>query len=99
LIILSACSTAASDGSLGAESMSGLASAFFYAGADTLLASHWAVESAEAPRITVGMVRRMRSGLEPAKALQGSLTDILDHPRFPMERHPALWGPFVLVGG
>lgn len=39
-VILSACNTAAGD-ARGAESLSGLARAFFYAGARSLLVSHW----------------------------------------------------------
>ena len=42
-VILSACNTAAA-GSANAESLSGLARAFFSAGARSLLVSHWAVE-------------------------------------------------------
>ena len=42
-VILSACNTAAG-GAEGAEALSGLARAFFYAGARSLLVSHWAVE-------------------------------------------------------
>ena len=44
-VILSACNTAAADGTPGAEGLSGLAKAFFYAGARSLLVSHWAVSS------------------------------------------------------
>jgi CHAT domain-containing protein len=43
-VILSACNTAAGD-KVGSEALSGLARAFFYAGARTVLASHWAVDS------------------------------------------------------
>ena len=42
-VVLSACNTAGPDGTLGGESLSGLARAFFYAGARALLVSHWAV--------------------------------------------------------
>jgi CHAT domain-containing protein len=41
-VVLSACNTAAGDGQ-GAEALSGLARAFFYAGARALLVSHWPV--------------------------------------------------------
>jgi CHAT domain-containing protein len=41
-VVLSACDTAASDG-VGAEALSGLARAFFYAGARSLVVSHWDV--------------------------------------------------------
>ena len=43
-VILSACNTAAGD-KPGATGLSGLAKAFFYAGARALLVSHWPVES------------------------------------------------------
>jgi len=55
LVILSACNTASSDGSPGAEGLSGLAKAFFYAGSQTLLVSHWEVPSEGAKRLTAGM--------------------------------------------
>ncbi len=42
-VVLSACNTIAGD-KPGAEALSGLARAFFYAGARALLVSHWAVE-------------------------------------------------------
>ena len=45
LVILSACNTAAGDDSEGAEGLSGLAKAFFYAGSRALLVSHWPVVS------------------------------------------------------
>jgi CHAT domain-containing protein len=43
-VILSACNTAAGEAK-DAEVLSGLARAFFYAGARSLLVSHWAVNS------------------------------------------------------
>jgi CHAT domain-containing protein/tetratricopeptide (TPR) repeat protein len=51
-VILSACNTAAGD-TPGAEGLSGLARAFFYAGARTLLVSHWPVRSDAAEELTV----------------------------------------------
>ena len=48
---LSACNTIAGD-KPGAEALSGLARAFFYAGARALLVSHWAVESNAATLLT-----------------------------------------------
>ncbi len=43
-VILSACNTAAGD-TVGGDAFSGLARAFFYAGARALLVSHWYVNS------------------------------------------------------
>jgi CHAT domain-containing protein/tetratricopeptide (TPR) repeat protein len=50
-VVLFACNTAAGD-KPGAEALSGLARAFFYAGAHALLVSHWAVDSDAAARLT-----------------------------------------------
>jgi hypothetical protein len=44
-VVLSACNTAAGDGTSDAGGLSGLAKAFFYAGARSLLVSHWEVPS------------------------------------------------------
>ena len=46
--MLSVCNTIAGD-KRGAEALSGLARAFFYAGARALLVSHWAVDVRFAP--------------------------------------------------
>ena len=50
-VVLSACNTIAGD-KPGAEALSGLARAFLYAGARSLLVSHWAVDSKAATRLT-----------------------------------------------
>src|SRR6202035_2242498 len=50
-VVLSACNTASGE-KPGAEALSGLARAFFYAGAHALLVSHWAVDSDAAARLT-----------------------------------------------
>ena len=50
-VILSACNTAAG-GANGAEALSGLARAFFYAGARALLVSHWSVDSAATVKLS-----------------------------------------------
>ena len=56
-VVLSACNTAAGDGA-GAEAMSGLGRAFFYAGARAMLASNWPVETTSARALTTGLFRR-----------------------------------------
>jgi hypothetical protein len=60
-VILSACNTAAPDGTPGAQGLSGLAKAFFYAGSRALLVSHWAVYSNAAVKLTTARSRRWRS--------------------------------------
>ena len=50
-VVLSACNTASGDGA-GAEAVSGLGRAFFYAGARALLVSNWPVETRSARLLT-----------------------------------------------
>jgi CHAT domain len=50
-VLLSACNTIAGD-SPGAEALSGLARAFFYAGATAPLVTHWAVTSEAVTQLT-----------------------------------------------
>ena len=49
-VVLSACNTASSDG-VGAEALSGLARAFLYAGARSLVVSHWDVDDTATARL------------------------------------------------
>ena len=51
-VVLSACNTMAGNRP-GAEALSGLARAFFYAGARALLVTHWPVASAQSAQFTV----------------------------------------------
>src|SRR5262249_43805289 len=59
-VILSACNTAAGNAG-GAEALSGLARAFFYAGSRALLVSHWAVASDPTVKLITGAVKKMAS--------------------------------------
>ncbi len=66
-VVLSACNTIAGD-KPGAEALSGLARAFFYAGARALLVSHWAVDSAAATRLTTSTFDRLKSNSKMGRA-------------------------------
>jgi CHAT domain-containing protein len=96
-VLLSACNTAAADGTPGAEGLSGLARAFFYAGARALLVSHWSVYSPAAVALTTGTLERLRQepGLGRAEALRRTMVELIE--RGPDPR-PAYWAPFVVVG-
>jgi CHAT domain-containing protein len=99
-VVLSACNTAASDGTPDAGGLSGLAKAFFYAGARSLLASHWSVPS----RATVKLVIEAFEGLKHdpkigrAEALRRAEMAMLDPANPPEFAHPLSWAPFVLAG-
>ena len=103
-VILSACNTAAGDGTAGATGLSGLARAFFYAGARDLLVSHWAVHDDVAALITAEAIRLKRTdpSLSRAGALQRAVRAVRDDPQndFPASTwaHPSAWAPFSLVG-
>ena len=59
-VVLSACNTAAGGEKGDAEALSGLARAFFYAGARALLVSHWYVDSQAAVKITTGAFAELK---------------------------------------
>lgn len=99
LVVLSACNTAAGDRP-GAEGLSGLAKAFFYAGSRSLLVSHWPVASQAAVKLTTGIFREMAAdpSLGRAEALRRSMLAMIDDPSQDYFAHPLFWAPFVLVG-
>jgi len=98
-VVLSACNTAAGD-TPGAEALSGLARAFFYAGARSLIVSHWAVSDNATVDLMTGVFGLMQSnpGLTHGEALQGSMLAMLDRAATDDDLHPRLWAPFVVVG-
>jgi CHAT domain-containing protein/tetratricopeptide (TPR) repeat protein len=98
-VILSACNTAAG-GTQGAEALSGLARAFFYAGARALLVSHWSVDSAATVKLitsAVGAITR-DAKLGRAEALRRAMLAMIDDAAAPKLAHPAFWAPFIVVG-
>ena len=99
-VILSACNTAAADGTPGAEGLSGLAKAFFYAGARALLVSHWSVSSEAAVALTTGMLTEMAGNpdIGRAEALRRSMLAMMANGEKDHFAHPMFWAPFVVVG-
>ncbi|MFZ4806612.1 MAG: tetratricopeptide repeat protein [Hyphomicrobiaceae bacterium] len=98
-VVLSACNTAAGDGA-SKEALSGLARAFFYAGARALLVSHWPVRSDAAVRLTTVALDEMKRtpGLARSEALRRSMLALLSDPVDPTFAHPQVWAPFTVVG-
>lgn len=102
-VILSACNTA-SGGEPNAEGLTGLARAFFYAGARTLLVSQWPVNDTAAQRLTTRAVELQRTrNLSAAASMRLSMADLVaDTSRDESGRsfaHPSAWAPFVLISG
>jgi CHAT domain-containing protein len=97
LVVLSACNTAGGGDKFGGEALTGLAEAFFFAGARNLLVSHWSVPS----EATTSLMGRVFASLGPdmtrssARALQQAQIQMLG---IPATAHPVFWGAFVLLG-
>lgn len=100
LVILSACNTAAADGTPGADALSGLTKAFFFAGARTLLVSHWPVASGAAVKLTTRMLSETSgsNNVGYAESLRRSMLTLMHDTKNPHFAHPYLWAPFVVVG-
>ena len=107
-VVLSACNTAAGAGA-GAEAVSGLGRAFFYAGTKSLLASNWAVHSDATKTLMIDLFRRQAAEktMLPAEALRLAMVNLIDREGFRRNRggkqvfsyaHPIFWAPFSLVG-
>lgn len=107
-VLLSACNTATGDGA-GAEAVSGLGRAFFYAGTRALLVSNWPVETTSARILTTDLFRRQaqNSSLTRTEALRQAMVALLDGPGYTdpdsqatvfSYAHPIFWAPFSVVG-
>jgi CHAT domain-containing protein len=99
-VVLSACNTAAPVGRPGAEGLSGLAKAFFYAGSRALLVSHWWVHSEASVSLTTGAVSALTENPRRgrAEALRLAMLRLLESKTQPVFAHPVYWAPFVTVG-
>jgi len=97
LVVLSACNTAGGGGRFGGGALSGLAEAFFYAGARGMLVTHWQVPSAPTVRLTTGLFERLSKNpnLQPSEALSATQSELASSPG---TGHPFFWGAFTLVG-
>jgi CHAT domain-containing protein len=107
-VVLSACNSGAGNGN-GAEAISGLGRGFFYAGARSLLVTHWPVETRSARKLVSEVFRTYSR--EPtatrAQALREAMLSVLDGPPALDPRtqqplysyaHPIFWAPYALIG-
>jgi CHAT domain-containing protein len=103
LIILSACNSGGPGGATAGESLSGLARSFFYAGARSLLVTHWSVNDQVAAFLVADSLRRLKA--DPSIGITGAMRDSQlamlagagkDLP--PEIAHPFFWAPFAVIG-
>jgi CHAT domain-containing protein len=96
-VILSACNTAGASSNR-SEALSGVARAFFYAGARAILVSHWAVDLLATVRLVTGTMSALSKnpGMGRAQAHQIAVRDMIASGG--VLAHPAFWAPFVVVG-
>ena len=104
-VLLSACNTAVG----GNDDTSSLTDAFFFAGARSVLASHWPVSDEAAERLTTLAIieQRRDPSLSRAEALQRAMRTVrLDASKDGVSRdgsfatwaHPNIWAPFSIYG-
>jgi CHAT domain-containing protein len=75
-----------------------LAKSFFYAGAQSLLVSHWAVDSAAAAKLTSETVALAADGRSASLALRDVELRFIDNSDASYRTHPFYWAPFALIG-
>ena len=96
-VVLSACNTAAGDGTPAAGGLSGLAQAFFYAGARNVAVSLWNVNDSATAALMKSFYLNLRRGLPKREALREAKLSLLRSSQ-PSWRHPYFWAAFVLEG-
>jgi CHAT domain-containing protein len=93
-VVLAACNSGG--GAAAGESLSSLARAFFYAGARSLLVTHWYVNEVAAAQAAVGMLSELRRTGDAPEALRAAQMRLVQ--QVPRAAHPAYWAPFALIG-
>jgi len=105
-VVLSACNTAAGEGS-GSEAVSGLGRAFFFAGAKALLVSNWPVDSVASRTMMTDLFKNQQKaqGTSKAELLRQAMLNQIDQGGMKeggnmkyTYAHPLFWAPFVVVG-
>jgi CHAT domain-containing protein/Flp pilus assembly protein TadD len=104
LVALSACNTAGESAQANSgEGFAGLTRAFMYAGAKSLLVSHWSVDSLSTQALMTSTFRNIKSGMPALAAVSDAQRELLggrySRGEFHFSRsHPFFWAAFVYVG-
>jgi len=108
-VILSACNSGGGAvsskdetgaGKVAGESLSGLARAFFYAGARSLMVTHWSVNDQAAAYLVAQTMKQVNGGDGVAEALRKAQLGMLDDATGASAQlaHPFYWAPFAIIG-
>lgn len=97
-VLLSACNTAA--GEQGGGAMSGLVRGFFFAGARSVLATHWSVESESAAALSTATLKAYANGaISRSESLRQAQLAMIDGQIGGGKwSHPYYWAPYALFG-
>ena len=103
VIILSACNSGGPGNSTSGESLSGLARAFFFAGARAMLVTHWSINDQTSAFLVADTLRRLAANEDGglAGALRAAQLGLLDQAGKELPAnlaHPFFWAPFALIG-
>jgi CHAT domain-containing protein len=97
LAVLAACGSA--DGAMaGGGAVLSLARPFLAAGVPHVVATLWPVGDRASASLFAHFYEQLADGATPAAALREAQLALLRHPDAAL-RHPALWSPFVAIGG
>src|SRR4051812_37816926 len=104
LVALSACNTAGESAQANnGEGFAGLTRAFMYAGAKSLLVSHWSVDSLSTQALMTSTFRNIKAGMPTLSAVNDAQRELLagrysQGPYHFSRAHPFFWAAFVYVG-
>jgi CHAT domain-containing protein len=104
LVALSACNTAGESAQANnGEGFAGLTRAFMYAGARSLLVSHWSVDSLSTEKLMTDTFRNIKTGMPALSAVSDAQRQLLGggytRGQYHFSRaHPFFWAAFVYVG-
>lgn len=100
LVVLSACNTAGSDGTVAGRGLSGLADAFFFAGARAVVVTQWSVFSDAARQLGAGLVSRSTApdAVGVADGLRQAMLNYISNAKDDYLAHPRFWAAYIIAG-
>ncbi|HET9147760.1 MAG TPA: CHAT domain-containing protein, partial [Acetobacteraceae bacterium] len=101
LVVLSACNTGGSNGRDGGEALSGIARAFFFAGARALMVTQWAVNDQVSSYLVATTLQRLAADGQSAASLRAAQLALIEGAGHGMPADladPFYWAPFVVIG-